>query len=637
MALNDQQKQQAQQLFSKGYSTDEVFRHLGAKSIGKQSGVDAEEATIKSVESDNVRSPKKQSLVEKTNNLLGLDKATQTFGDAMIRTRLGSRLLTPENASENNASMGVSDLEVNRENIAQPTRAQFGGAALQSGATIASPLIAPVSLPAQIAAGAALGYAYDVGDDLVEQKTTAEVLTPGLATGIGAVAPPVLKGLGRLFQRPATDGVERLGAGFDIPQGAAQGAAPTQPTGAVPELGAPTAQSTPQTPVGGGNVVGQTVEDIFDRVSRTGERLGNSVRDQATRADRLASAAPNVREAIKTGVDDVTIDLFTNGSPQTQAAMREMLEIAETPATARPGVRPTKVSEDAAVQQYSLIDQQRRAVGQQIGELSDSLGRDSVIDMNPAQRAMRDVLRQNDITAMTGGELRFGNKSITPEQQTVVKKLYDLATQDTNLSPKQVHQMDQLFSRLQRQSRVIDKVDDIFVKVQVADGETRTVNLFKVFRDIYGKQLDNVAPEMRELNSQYRKLSNFTEDLEGSLVKDSRFETLAGQEGTQLAEAGLRKMFGESQFAKDYANLYNSMDELSRTLGYEGARADELYYFGNKLRDYYPDTIPETGLRGNISASIQDMIGNVMGAGKANVDDQQRALRQMFGMEDVPT
>jgi len=190
---------------------------------------------------------------------------------------------------------------------------------------------------------------------------------------------------------------------------------------------------------------------------------------------------------------------------------------------------------------------------------------------------------------------------------------------------------------LQRQSRVIDKVDDIFVKVQVADGETRTVNLFKVFRDIYGKQLDNVAPEMRELNSQYRKLSNFTEDLEGSLVKDSRFETLAGQEGTQLAEAGLRKMFGESQFAKDYANLYNSMDELSRTLGYEGARADELYYFGNKLRDYYPDTIPETGLRGNISASIQDIIGNVIGAGKANVDDQQRALRQMFGMEDVPT
>ena len=91
-------------------------------------------------------------------------------------------------------------------------------------------------------------------------------------------------------------------------------------------------------------------------------------------------------------------------------------------------------------------------------------------------------------------------------------------------------------------------------------------------------------------------------------------------------------MFGEAQSAEEFRLLYESMDTTSRQFGYSGARADELYYFANKIRDYYPETIPDTGFRSSIGSSIMDTIGSVFDSGKANAKDQREALKVLLEM-----
>jgi ribosome biogenesis protein Nip4 len=178
----------------------------------------------------------------------------------------------------------------------------------------------------------------------------------------------------------------------------------------------------------------------------------------------------------------------------------------------------------------------------------------------------------------------------------------------------------------------VDKVEDLYIKVPAQDGKEVQVPIYKFFRDAFGQRLDEVAPDnLRALNKQYRSLSNLTDDVEATLVKNSKMETLQNVDISN--PSALRRMFGEAQSAEDFRLIYEQMDSLSRSLGYNGARADELYYFANKLRDYYPETIPDTGFRGSIGSSIQDVIGSVFKAGESNVTDQQKAIKMLLELQ----
>jgi hypothetical protein len=234
-------------------------------------------------------------------------------------------------------------------------------------------------------------------------------------------------------------------------------------------------------------------------------------------------------------------------------------------------------------------------------------------------------LRQAD------GTFSYTNKAITPEQKKVIENLYKLATEDKVLSAQQIHQMDQLFSKLQRQSNVIDKVDNIFVEVPTPEGSTK-VNLFKVFRDVFGKQLDELSPDMRALNTEYRKLTNLVDDIEGSIAKTPGFESLPMNDN--YAEAGLRQMFGRGQKADQLVDLYEIMDSTSRSLGYQGARADDLYQFALELNKIYPETIPPTSFEGNIISGMSQAFRKLVQTGQVTPKDQQKALRKLLEMTD---
>lgn len=532
-------------------------------------------------------------LANKVTEALGLGGATQVFGDVLARQGIGTD--TPK--------------EVTQEFIEKPTAGQVAGATLQTAAIPTGfAITGGTSLLGQAAVGAGLGYAYDVGQSLVEQESAGEVLTPGVGTIVGAAAPVAIKGASSLF---------------NAAYGGVTPAATELASQALPETAV--TKAVKETPVPG--AAQQTVEDVVMRGGRAVQRGREFAESQAEKAARIAAAPEPVKMAIRSNVDDVVIDLTQNADEKTKAIMREMVEMAETPKTGRAAPNPTAKAGDVAVKQYKTITKARQEIGKQIGELSDSLPVAQNIDQVAPVRRLRDTLRQNDIIPYKSGILRFENEAFTDQQQAAIQELYDVATKRNTRSARQVHQLDQRFSAMQRQKQLVDKVGNIFV-----DTPEGKENIFALFRNTFRNQLDEIAPEFRKLNKQYAQYTNLVENIEGSLIKSKDFSDLVSQDGGVYAEAGLRRMFGEGVNAQANADLYNALDAISRANGYSGARADELYYFGNKLRDIYPETIPETGLRKNISTSIRDVAGDLMDVGKAQPQDQQEAIKALLEM-----
>jgi len=540
--------------------------------------------------------------------LLGLEGATQVFGAHIARSGLMPKTDAQKEVEQRT---GVSQKESAREFIEKPTASQTAGAVLQAGATIAAPAIAPAGLGAQMLAGGALGYAYDVSSDLIAQKSIGETLTPGIATAAGVVAPPVIRGV--------------LGAGA-----AALGARSTArqidtATPAIREGAKTLAQSSPV------RAATQAASDVGSTIGRILKRPVSAVQSKAYKAARIQSLPKNARPAVRVGIDDAVVDLAVQGDTPTREAMRKMVQMAETPQTARPTAGPASVASDVAVDQYRVIEAQRKAIGQQIGQLSDELPTLRNIDITPTQDVVIDVLRKNGIQLSPDGQLSaIDNMRVSDEQVAVLNKIWQKVTSKQELSAKNLHELDQWFSSTQRTARRVDKIEDLYIKVPTPDGETN-VPIYKFFRDAFGQRLDEVAPEnLRALNKQYRSLNNLTEDVEGTLVRNSKLETLQNVDISNPST--LRRMFGEAQSAEDFRLIYDQMDDLSRQLGFSGPRADELYYFANRIRDYYPDTIPATGLRANVGSSIKDIVGSALRIGDVKPADQQQALKQLLEM-----
>lgn len=522
--------------------------------------------------------------------LLGLNPAVDVFSRAIARNPVG-------------AALTGGDVEASRQFIDAPSGKEMLGATLQTAATAIAPAVAPIGLGKAMLAGGALGYAYDVGSDLAEDQSVGESLKPGVGTVAGIAAPPIIKGVAAgvssLIGRTAAQQVPRITSGL---------------TDAV-ETGA--------------LAIKQGSEETASRLGRIAERGKDTITASADKARLIKQAPDNVKPAVRVNIDNQIIKMATDSNPQTKQAMREMVNLAEQ-GVGKAGTGPGRVAADTAVEQLNTITQAKRDIGAKIGEASRSLPQAQNISMQPAVETLDTVLSQNGIVKQANGTFVFQNKSITPEQQKVVANLYKLATEDSVLSAQQVHQMDQLFSKLQRQANVIDKVDNIFVDVPSVDGQTTKANIFKVFRDVFGKQLDELSPDMRALNTEYRKLTNLVDDIESGIAKTPGFESLAGE---NFAESGLRQIFGRGVKSDQLAKLYDIMDSTSRSLGYDGARADDLYRFAIELNRVYPENVPPASFEGGITTSISNVLGKITGAGKITPADEQAAIRLLVGID----
>jgi len=545
-------------------------------------------------------------LSNKITDTLGLGGATDVFGKLISRSGFGSKLTETPEARDANALSGMSTQDVNRANIEAPSKGQIAGAALQTATIPAGfALTGGTSVLGQAAVGAGIGYAYDVGQDLVDKKSAAEVATPGLGTVIGGVAPVAIRGavagIGTL-KNAATPVVNKAGQAI---------------TNALPEA---------QTLSG----IKQTASELGDRVPRFVGKVSEKAKEAGIRAERIKTAPPLVQKAIKSGLPDPLIDPIKNANPVTKQAFKEVLDIADTPKTTLGQKQnPAIVGGNRASQQYDVIEAQRKSIGEAMNVETAQLDRASNIKMTGAYSKLDSVLEDAGIRKTItekGIKLDFSVSKYTEKQRAVIKDLYEKATEggDT-LSALQIREKDQLFSAIQRESRS-DAIEDVIFTT--SDGEK--MNLLSAFRDVYSDELDILSPEMRRLNTQYRNVATLLDDIENSIFKTPNFEATKSTDPSEFAKVNLRRIFGEAQSSPVYEAIADEMDTISRQLGYEGASPKEVAAFAEEIRALYPEKTPKAGFQGGIRAGLADIASSIMEAGKADTEDQRKALRALL-------
>jgi hypothetical protein len=349
-------------------------------------------------------------------------------------------------------------------------------------------------------------------------------------------------------------------------------------------------------------------------------------RNRPAQDQQLATGTPVVANAIKVDIPETFINTVSQADDATKAAYRQVLDIAdETPKTIGVKKNPTIVGGELASKQYDVIEKQRKAIGNAIGEQVKKLGLDRAkADMRPAFSQVDNVLQEQGITVGKNGQLSFAGK-FTPQERARMQELYNLSREAGDvLTPTQVRDMDQLFSKLQRESRM-EGIGDILIDVN-----DRKMSMFRVFRDIYANQLDNLSPELRKLNAQYRNVSTLIEDIEDSIFKTPNFNLTKSADQAEFAKVNLRRIFGESQSSPAYEAIADEMDAVARKLGYADAKPKDVAAFAQELRELYPEITPRTGFAGGIRAGVMDIAERVLSVGKANPDDQRKALRALL-------
>lgn len=519
--------------------------------------------------------PSKEPLSNRFTEAVGLGGATDVFGSLLARQGIGTDTPT----------------ETTQEFVEKPTGKQIAGAVAQTAAIPAGVVLTGGgSLAGQMAVGAGLGYIYDVGSDFASGKEGAEAFKPGAETIAGAAIPPVLRGAGAGLR----------GIGTAVTKG-----------DLLPTTG-----------------VGQRAKEFAARFPRAVRRVGEFVDEGKEIASRKQNASAPVVKALDEGIPLETIDFVQNFDTPTRNAATEMLDLADS---GRGTALPQTVPGRLAGQQLDIVETQRKNIGKQIGEFSDSLSTQKA-DITPTVQNLDGVLTQNGIIKTADG-LSFENAALTPKQQKVIQEMYDLATQRTELSPKQIHQMDQLFSKLQREAR-FEGVDDVFLEVPTADGVTKT-NIYKVFRDTFGQRLDEIAEQagrsdIRDLNREYRTLRNLQDNVESTIVRQSKLEGI-DVDASESASVALRRLFSNATSRAEYQQVYDQLDAISRSLGYEGARADTLMdFYLTDVKPLYPETVPKASFEGGISGAVSGIVDRVAELGSPNVKDQQKALRELL-------
>lgn len=576
MALSTEEKQILEYAKNNGKSVLEAKTAIAK--FRSQKGTPIEQPT----------QPEKKPLSNRITDFLGLGGATETFGKLLARQGIGTD----------------TSKEVTQEFVEKPTVGQIGGALLQTAAIPAGfALTGGASLAGQSAIGAGLGYAYDVGQDLIEKKSAGEVLTPGMGTLVGGVAPGIVKGIATgvgALKKPVTDVVSKVGQTV---------------TEAVPDNAL--VQGTKQ-----------KATELAERVPRFVGRVTEATQEQALKAEKIRTATPQVAKALKVDLPEKYINTVTQADPATKAAYKRVLDIAdETPKTVGVKTNPTIVGGELAGKQYEMIEKQRKAIGTAIGEEVKKLGLDKArVDMRVGLSQVDDVLSEPEQGIKIGkeGKLTFAGK-YTPAERARIQELYTMARESGDiLTPTQVRDMDQLFSKLQRETRM-EGVGDLRVDVN-----GQNMSMFRVFRDIYANQLENLSPKLRKLNSQYRNLVTLIDDIEDSIIKTPNFNVTKSTDPAEFAKVNLRRIFGEAQSSPVYEAIADEMDTIARQLGYSDAKPKDIAAFAQEIRELYPESVPRAGFSGGIMSGLGDILKTVSEAGKADVVDQRKALRAIL-------
>lgn len=375
--------------------------------------------------------------------------------------------------------------------------------------------------------------------------------------------------------------------------------------------------------------IGQKASELAERVPRAVERGRESLQEAQEKAAKIKKASPVIQQAYKAELDDPIIDFVVQSDSPTRKAAKEMVDIAKEPKKIGSDRRPEIVAGKAASREYEIVNNYRKKVGEDLGKKVQELSKTQKLDMSDSLERMKETLANQGVNVFTDDkgniDFDFAGSDFSPAERTRVKELYNLATEGGNtLTPAQIHKKDRLFSKLQRESR-FEGIGDILV--DTVDGKK---SVFEVFRDIFGNKLEDVSPEVKELNRKYREARQLIDDLDKSIVKNPNFQTIKNLDPSEAAQVNLRRIFSNAQSKGAYTEIAAIMDNFARQLGYDGPKPSELMDFALELNKIYPETIPKASFSGGVRLGVGDLVEKAMEVGKPGMKDQQKALEELI-------
>ena len=355
------------------------------------------------------------------------------------------------------------------------------------------------------------------------------------------------------------------------------------------------------------------VTRIRDNVVNTADTVSRMARDERIRLERIKNSDPVVADAYRANVPEKVINQYVTADANTKPVYRELVEAYKS------GDAETRVPEiyaRIAGEQYKTVTNKLDDLGRQYDEAVQSLPGGKV-DMRPAVDNVRTTLAQAGARFDDAGNLVDAGRAFTPDEAAWVKKLYDTVVRyGDDVTYPDLRTGDEVLSRINREA----------YSQGVTPPRINGENLSTLMRDSIRTQLDQVLPEYRNLNNEYRDTINFKDALDKTIFDTGR--KLEGVEinAAEATETNLRRLFSNAKSKTTYRAVADALDDFARGQGYEGSRLSDVARFHIEIQNVYPDEIPKASFGGG----IRNMIGTFF-AGQTDLRRTQEALEKMVG------
>jgi len=378
----------------------------------------------------------------------------------------------------------------------------------------------------------------------------------------------------------------------------------------------------------------QKGKELAQRLPRVVERIDEGIKEAAERSTKIKQSSPAVAKAIEVNVPEKTINIVTGADAPTVRDMNKMYDIV----TSKSDTRPSVVAGEAASNQYTLINAKRKEVGAQLGEAIKALP-DTKVDISQGLKQLDEMFVKNGAVLINGKITRnsFDATSYTKQQVDAIMRLYENAQRgitDNIIDAKTIQAKDSLFSKLQREDKLVQKIEDIYVEFgdEVMPAHT-------AFRNVFRTQLDMLSPEISKLNKEYALYRQFVDDMDDTIFKHSKINLAL--DPADSAAINLRRIESNALSQPAFQEVVEQMNVIAKQLGYEGSNPADLIRFSLELDAMFPDKIGKASFAGGIRvASGGDLpIGSrfygyplqiLKSMGSPSIKDQQKALKAML-------
>lgn len=479
-----------------------------------------------------------------------------------------------------NAAKGATTAAVDAVKAAPSTAVKLAKTAFQEGKNLKNGL--KTGLFGDAARVAEKETVETAAKDAAAGSLKSKVLNPDLA----AEAEAGVDTAGRDALQANRTAVQRAMGPSDIPEAAAPLAEQAGDASQVPFL------------ENKGEKIGRYMREKFPNATKNVqgviERRAPNISAQKAETAAYDALAPESQKAVRGGLLRRDVEAFTSANDKEKGILKDMVNAAEENTNNRGTTHPSDLVGKEMNRRISLLDQDRKTIGQALGEHVKGL---KTKDIGGIEQVQQDVIKRlNEVPGLEGIktkvgeggklELDFSDTAMSGSQTEGARKELQAIFDDMNgKTPYQLHrQRQELFEALGGKKAA-----------QLQLTETQEQGMDAV-REGIADSLERISPDYKALNAEYRniitplkEMRKFYKGTEGAAedVLDAKAGLLARRLTSNVASAPeLRRILDEigTQLAKrghdvsdvdlnklqDFYNALNRYYDISKDTTFEG-------------------------------------------------------------------